>query len=182
MLRRRLPGCFMAFLADAHRRGILRQEGAVYQFRHIELQHRLANTSGKIGSYYDVQYVGGDKYRVILAEVIDPAQCPDQDTIPDNGERFVGAIFAITAPGGNAQGENANRCAAAIGNDRQIYLAKTNGIAGYTNFDTGFIHVGQGETVTRFVIFQVPDEIEVLKIHGRPAGPALPSSGTFKAS
>jgi hypothetical protein len=32
----------MRFLADAHQRGILRQAGAVYQFRHIELQHRLA--------------------------------------------------------------------------------------------------------------------------------------------
>jgi hypothetical protein len=32
----------MDFLADAHRRGVLRQAGAVYQFRHIELQHRLA--------------------------------------------------------------------------------------------------------------------------------------------
>ncbi len=40
-LRRRLPWSLMSFLADAHRRGVLRQSGAVYQFRHIELQHRL---------------------------------------------------------------------------------------------------------------------------------------------
>jgi hypothetical protein len=32
----------MEFLADAHQRGILRQAGPIYQFRHIELQHRLA--------------------------------------------------------------------------------------------------------------------------------------------
>ena len=38
-----LPWSLMSFLADAHRRGVLRQAGAVYQFRHIELQHRLAN-------------------------------------------------------------------------------------------------------------------------------------------
>ena len=38
-----LPWSLMTFLADAHRRGVLRQAGAVYQFRHIELQHRLAN-------------------------------------------------------------------------------------------------------------------------------------------
>ena len=43
VLRRRLPWPLMGFLADAHRRGVLRQAGAVYQFRHIELQHRLAN-------------------------------------------------------------------------------------------------------------------------------------------
>jgi hypothetical protein len=41
--RHRLPWSLMGFLADAHRRGVLRQAGAVYQFRHIELQHRLAN-------------------------------------------------------------------------------------------------------------------------------------------
>ena len=37
-----LPWQLMDFLADAHTRGVLRQAGAVYQFRHIELQHRLA--------------------------------------------------------------------------------------------------------------------------------------------
>ena len=37
------PRDLMAFLADAHeRRGVLRQVGAAYQFRHIDLQHRLA--------------------------------------------------------------------------------------------------------------------------------------------
>ena len=41
--RHRLPRPLMSFLADAHKRGLLRQAGAVYQFRHIELQHRLAN-------------------------------------------------------------------------------------------------------------------------------------------
>jgi hypothetical protein len=41
-LRHRLPWPLMDFLADAHKRGVLRQTGAAYQFRHIELQHRLA--------------------------------------------------------------------------------------------------------------------------------------------
>jgi hypothetical protein len=43
MLRHQLPWSLEGFLADAHRRGVLRQAGAVYQFRHIELQHRLAS-------------------------------------------------------------------------------------------------------------------------------------------
>ena len=38
----RLPWRLMAFLADAHRRGILRQVGVFYEFRHIELQRQLA--------------------------------------------------------------------------------------------------------------------------------------------
>ncbi len=41
-LRNQLPWRLMKFLADAHQRGILRQAGAVYQFRHIDLQRRLA--------------------------------------------------------------------------------------------------------------------------------------------
>nr|WP_237330423.1 NACHT domain-containing protein [Streptomyces sp. BA2] len=44
-LGRRLPWNLTAFLADAHQRGVLRQAGAVYQFRHIDLQHHLAQRS-----------------------------------------------------------------------------------------------------------------------------------------
>jgi NACHT domain len=40
-VRRQLPWRLMGFLADAHQRGVLRQMGAIYQFRHIELQKRL---------------------------------------------------------------------------------------------------------------------------------------------
>lgn len=39
---RRLPWRCVAFLRDAHQRGILRQAGAVYQFRHRRLQTYLA--------------------------------------------------------------------------------------------------------------------------------------------
>ncbi len=41
-IRGHLPWSIMAFLGDAHRRGILRQAGGVYQFRHARLQHYLA--------------------------------------------------------------------------------------------------------------------------------------------
>ncbi|SCK56895.1 hypothetical protein YWIDRAFT_08179, partial [Streptomyces sp. SceaMP-e96] len=41
--RGRVPWRFISFLADAHeRRGVLRQAGAVYQFRHLDLQRHLA--------------------------------------------------------------------------------------------------------------------------------------------
>jgi len=36
-----LPWAVHIFLADAHNRGVLRQTGAVYQFRHVRLQHHL---------------------------------------------------------------------------------------------------------------------------------------------
>jgi len=35
----------MPFLEDAHQRGVLRQQGAVYQFRHVMLQTHLAETN-----------------------------------------------------------------------------------------------------------------------------------------
>jgi hypothetical protein len=40
--RGRLPWRLMAFLEDAHRREVLRQVGAVYQFRHARLQDHLS--------------------------------------------------------------------------------------------------------------------------------------------
>jgi hypothetical protein len=43
--RGHLPLRLMGFLADAHRRGVLRQVGAVYQFRHARLQARLAGAT-----------------------------------------------------------------------------------------------------------------------------------------
>ncbi|MEU3063747.1 helix-turn-helix domain-containing protein [Streptomyces subrutilus] len=40
----RLPWDPAAFLDDAYHRGVLRQTGAVYQFRHVRLQHHLGST------------------------------------------------------------------------------------------------------------------------------------------
>ncbi|MFE0106424.1 NACHT domain-containing protein [Streptomyces sp. NPDC059009] len=40
--RGKVPWALMEFLQDAHERGVLRQVGAVYQFRHIDLQRHLA--------------------------------------------------------------------------------------------------------------------------------------------
>jgi hypothetical protein len=46
-LQGRLPWSLLDFLEDAHLRGVLRQAGAAYQFRHIELQHRLARRNSE---------------------------------------------------------------------------------------------------------------------------------------
>ncbi|MCT2548510.1 helix-turn-helix domain-containing protein [Streptomyces atratus] len=47
-----LPWDTVAFLDDAYRRGVLRQTGAVYQFRHIRLQHHLARSYREHQSKY----------------------------------------------------------------------------------------------------------------------------------
>jgi hypothetical protein len=40
----KLPWRLLAFLDDAHRRGILRQVGAVYQFYHFAIQESTASS------------------------------------------------------------------------------------------------------------------------------------------
>jgi len=42
---RLLPWPLIGFVNDAHHRGVLRQTGAVYQFRHDRLQDHLADIS-----------------------------------------------------------------------------------------------------------------------------------------
>ncbi|MFF7980804.1 hypothetical protein ACFZDK_16990 [Streptomyces sp. NPDC007901] len=44
----RLPWRLMAFLEDAHRRGVLRQSGAYFDFRHLRLQSYLANETADV--------------------------------------------------------------------------------------------------------------------------------------
>ncbi|WP_037577579.1 NACHT domain-containing protein [Phaeacidiphilus oryzae] len=45
--RGRLPWRLLSFLEDARARGLLRQAGGVYQFRHVALQERLAGRPGR---------------------------------------------------------------------------------------------------------------------------------------
>jgi hypothetical protein len=44
-LRGHTPIRLNRFLEDAHQRGVLRQAGAIYQFRHARLQDRLATST-----------------------------------------------------------------------------------------------------------------------------------------
>ena len=184
----------MRFLKDAHRRGVLRQEGAVYQFRHIELQHRLANAPGKIGSYFDVQDVNGHGYRVTLVKVIDPAQGVDQYT-PGNAKRFVGAVIKIKARSGTrgidgnrhmalvcsnakrfvgavikikarsgTRGIDGNRHMALVCSNGETFPADVADIAGYANFGVGMIQLVPGKTVRGAITFQVPDGVKVHEV------------------
>ncbi|GIE88252.1 NACHT domain-containing protein [Actinoplanes regularis] len=47
-VRGQAPWRLMAFLAEAHRRDLLRESGGVYQFRHIRLQERLTEQAGAV--------------------------------------------------------------------------------------------------------------------------------------
>ena len=119
---------------------------------------------GPIGSHFDLQDGNGNTYQVTLVKIIDPAQGAGQFGSPDNGERFVGAVFSVKAVKGSPQNENANDDAVLVGGNGRNYPADFAAIAGYANFDNGDIHVSQGDTVTGAVTFQVPDGVSVSKI------------------
>jgi hypothetical protein len=118
----------------------------------------------RVGSYFDISDDSGDTYRVTLVKVISPAPGADEFSTPDNGKRFVGAVFRVKALNGSPQDEDANNDAVIIGSDGQNYTADFDRIAGYTNFADGMIHVAQGESVTGAVTFQVPDGVKVTEI------------------
>lgn len=119
--------------------------------------------SGPVGTTYTVTDPAGGKISVTLTRMIDPAQGADQYTTPDNGNRFVGAVFTITGISGTFS-DDANNNASLIGSNSQTYSADFDAIAGYTNFDTGTIHMTQGDTVTGSVTFQVPEGVTVSKV------------------
>lgn len=87
---------------------------------------------------------------------------------PDNGTRFVGAVFKIKALKGSPQDEDANSDADLIGSNGQTYTFDISDIAGYTNFDNGTIHEAEGQTVTGSVAFQVPDGVKVTQVQWTP--------------
>ena len=116
---------------------------------------------GKVGSSFELNDGSGNLYQVILAKVIDPAKGENQFATPDAGKRFVGLVFRVKALTGSPKDEDANNDAVAIGSNGQNYPADFDGIAGYTSFDQGVIHVSQGETVTGSVTFQVPNGVMV---------------------
>jgi len=119
---------------------------------------------GKLGASFDVKDGSGNTYQITLAKVIDPAKGANQFSAPDSGKRLVGLVFRIKALSGSPQNEDANNDAALIGSNGQTYSADFVGIAGYTNFDTGVIHVAQGDTVMGAVTFQVPAGVAVSKV------------------
>jgi hypothetical protein len=116
---------------------------------------------GQIGSSFELKDGSGNLYQVTLATVIDPAQGENQFTVPDAGKRLVGLVFRVKALTGSPQDEDANNNAVIIGSNGQNYSADFDGIAGYTNFDHGAIHVSKGETVTGSVTFQLPNDVKV---------------------
>jgi hypothetical protein len=144
--------------------------------------------SGPVGTVYTVTDQSGGKMTVTLTRVIDPAQGADQFTTPDNGNRFVGAVFTITGTSGTLS-DDANNDATLIGSNGQTYTADFDSIAGYTNFNNGEYNVSAGENSAGAVTFQLPLTVNVTKIEwsanggfgGAPAEWLIPAAARSAA-
>lgn len=118
----------------------------------------------RLGSYVDAQDSSGNTYAVALTKIIDPAHSTDQIN-PDNGERFVGAVFTVKAISGDGpQQQDAESNAALVGSNGQTYLPDIIPIVGYTDFAVGLVHAAPGETTIGAITFQVPTGVKVSKV------------------
>ena len=77
---------------------------------------------------------------VTLTKAIDPAQGADQYTTPNNGFRFVGAVFTLSGVSGTFS-DDANSDATLVGSNGQSYTADFRSIAGVTNFNSGLYNL-----------------------------------------
>jgi hypothetical protein len=119
--------------------------------------------SGPVGTVYQVTDNSGNKMTVTLTQVIDPAQGADQYTTPDNGKRFVGAVFTLKGISGTFS-DDANSDAVVVGANGQSYTPDFSSIAGVTNFNHGEFNLTPGTTSIGAVTFQVPDGVKVASV------------------
>ena len=89
-----------------------------------------------------------------LQKVIDPASGSDQFNQPDNGTRFVAAVFQITGVSGTAT-DDSDSDASLTGTNQQVYQP---------NFNSGDFNVTPGQSETGAVTFQVPAAVSVANI------------------
>ena len=122
-----------------------------------------SSSSGPVGTVFQVTDSSGNKMTVKLTKVIDPAQGADQFTTPDNGKRFVGAVFTLRGVSGTVS-DDANNDATLIGSNGQSYQADFDAIAGVTNFSSGQFNLSPGTRSVGAVVFQVPDHVKVAQI------------------
>jgi hypothetical protein len=104
-----------------------------------------APLTGTVGTICKVTDSSGNVYNVTLRKVVDPATGSDEFNQPDNGTRFVAAVFQITGVSGTAT-DDSNSDASLTGSNQQVYQANFNSIAGYTDFNSGDFNVTPGQS------------------------------------
>jgi hypothetical protein len=101
-LRGRLPWRLMTFCEEAHQRGVLRQAGSVYQFRHGRLRERLAPPERDRTGAAPPEGTLPDE----SPSEESPSDAPAPDTATSDGESPGGSTPAEAAPGDADAPEN----------------------------------------------------------------------------
>jgi hypothetical protein len=101
---------------------------------------------------------------ITLSKVIDPAAGADEFSSPDPGKRFIAVVFLIKNGGSSALQDDANNDVAVIGSDSQNYSPDFDSVSECTNFNSGAINLGPGESVSGCVVFQLPKAVKVAKV------------------
>jgi hypothetical protein len=118
----------------------------------------------QIGGTFQVTDSQGNVYTVQLTQVIDPAQGADEFTVPDNGDRFVGAMFTLTGVSGTVN-DDANNDATIIGSNGQVYQEYIGSLSEGTNFDGGDFNLTPGTSLKGLVAFELPNGVSVSTVH-----------------
>ena len=125
--------------------------------------------SGPVGTAYKVTDDSGNVMTVRLTQVVDPAQGADQYTTPNNGFRFVGAVFTLNGVSGTFS-DDANGDATLVGSNNQTYTFDASSLADVTNFNNGEYNLTPGQTSVGSVAFQVPDGVKVASVQWNGSG------------
>jgi hypothetical protein len=125
--------------------------------------------SGPVGTTYKVTDGSGNVMTVTLTKMIDPAQGADQFSTPNNGYRFVGAVFTLDGVSGTFS-DDANSDATLVGSNGQSYTADFDSIAGFTNFNSGEYNLTPGVRSVGAVTFQVPVGVSASAIQWSGSG------------
>jgi hypothetical protein len=122
------------------------------------------NNSGPVGTTFVVPDRNGNRLKVTLLKVIDPAQRTPNDLNPGPAIRMVAAKFRLTGLSGQVSGD-ANGDATLIGRDHVEYGADSSQAAvGCTSFTNRLLTLRPGQRLIGCVVYQVPTPVTVARI------------------
>lgn len=118
-----------------------------------------------IGSTQSLVTNTGVPYSVRLTAVLDPATATTPTFMgPKTGTRFVAAEFTIANNGNTTLTGDANGDASVVATNDQVYTWTFSTVTQCTNFASGAFDLGQGNSETGCVVFDIPDGATVKRV------------------
>jgi hypothetical protein len=123
----------------------------------------------QLGGSLDLSDSSGATIRVLLSQLVNPAQSADQFTTPDVGSHFVAAVMTITNTSGSAITDfYPDGDTTVIGSDNQSYTSTFDTVSECADFNDGS-GLAPGESTTGCVAFQIPNNVGVSEVkYGSP--------------